>query len=1670
MADLVSADEESDQILVKDGDTVKTFASAMTHPLDPTHLQDLDDLCSMNNLHEAPLLSVLHRRFLRNIIYTTTGNVLISINPYQTIPGLYDTPLAYLSTVQDYDVASLDDKTTPHLFRIANNAFKNISKAIANQSIIVSGESGAGKTEASKYVMQFLITANESMASSNVGEDIKQVLLDSNVIFESFGNAKTVRNDNSSRFGKYIKLQYNSENCLISAYTETFLLEKSRLSYVNRGERNYHIFYQLIRGLGTSESYPANPSLYLKSIEDFSILTSGACTVLTSEEDDISEFQALCAALITMGTTSEELQGLWGLLATILHLGNIQCTDLSHSSEADGDNGRKQHKVVLESPCMPLGQIAALLGVEENALVDALTYHMVKVASARRMSAIRKDLKIEDVRNNILGLNKWLYSAVFAWLVRKINHAHLSVSKGHSGKVLPGRRHSHAAMEELRDIQNLTAVKFIGILDIFGFEILQTNSFEQLCINFANERLQQQFNEHVFVNEQLEYEREGLNWSTITYQDNQHVIDLISKKPKGLLPILEEYGMLNRSPDDKALLSSFNQAHDSASVGTNKSSKKGDAVEVITKLYSKTNDPSSAYTRPRFGEESFVVRHYAGNVEYFIAGFLLKNNDSLQDDIMELLRTSTNAFLLNISDINRQEGQPGYLQDQDGEVCVPLPPPPEGREARNHTRASPPPHALRGSSPPPAGVAGGNKKMAASSTVSMIFRAQLDSLMHTLRSTTPHYIKCIKPNGHKVPLQLEATLVMEQLRYSGALEVVRIRREGFPQRCSFKEFYDPYALLSHNKEYRVKAKRRSTQEAIDKKARASAIQAVGGTVGESTATVQDDDPDISRILVEMAVDMEWKGRAEDMASTFLPRDEFQVGREKLFLREGALKLMNLAMKHFLDGMAATIQAAVRMKRAVRKYERNRNKVILAQSVARMALERRRYNHRLRAVRQIQWFAMGYRLRVQYLEKLKAAKFLSLVLVGYRDRLKYIGAIRKRHVAAVTLQCFSRKNRAKRELTKLKAAAAAVRAAIRLQCFVRSCSARRKADKRRQAATAIQAATRRKLSRAKYMRSLARVQLLQALIRRRLAASRYRKSKDACVLIQSVCRAMIAANKLRLAKVAAVTIQSAVRRKKATTQYNIALSACVLIQSLCRMVMQTQQFRKSKAAARIIQSSIRRKIAINNYNKTLRSCVLIQSLCRMLIDREKLLQSKTATIKIQSSIRRKLSVKRYTHMKQCCVTIQSLVRAVAAANQLRIAKEAARKIQSISRRSIAVRSYQKSRKSCIQIQSWGRVFTARKKYKVALDAAILMQSVIRQFLARRSYQRALKACVMIQSKVRQWILKRKYQNLVKNVILVQSIARQYVYHQRYVFERRRIIRAQSVVRAFINKRNYSNIVKLVIRLQAFSRRCNARTSYLHCRKMSIRIASRIRATLGRWRYLATRKKCIRLQVAIRAFIRNKYLAVSVDYLYNLCKSGLEQDISNALASVPESSDISHHTFALHNCRHTREYMMLRLRSPAKPTILHVALSVGNMGAIRALKPGPSDILNKDTLGNAAAHYAAQYPSVDSFSYMASSMQLRYAYAALLQCGVLGHETSPVAVAAASAAHGRMWGRRGSFIVGDDDSDDENTAAAAVVAAAATAAAGGSTDDRPSELLNAECIKEGWLKKVWHCYNE
>jgi myosin V len=530
LCDIVSVNEQQGTAIVKSLTTPfhqQIINLSETQQYHPTHSHELDNLCLMNNFHEAPLLYSLRKRYEKNQIYTSIGDVLISMNPYCHIPHLYDHGISYfLSEYEEMKngtefVPQLISQLPPHIFHIANNALihllkndeQNLTKRNMNQSIIISGESGAGKTEASKKVIQFLIdidnylrqqdlinsSTSSSPSSSSlssppplpppsslhseenhqeaVGVLINDRIWQSTYIFESFGNAKTIRNDNSSRFGKFIKLKYGTNHRLITADAEIFLLEKSRLTSISTGERNYHIFYQLFHGEHQTLDLK---ELSLTHISDYQILlsddydqnmnTSGPKVISGSYPSypdpvhDSKEFHHLCQALSTLGCTASEMKSIWLLLASLLHLGNCYCSSpVAGGGVTEETNRSSYHEeavIISSHSLLSIDEIAENLGVNASLLKRTLTIRVIQAMN--RKSFTSKCLTVEEAEYNIKALIKHLYGHLFHWLQAMINRS-FEVTNSEGG-----------------GLDQFSSYRYIGILDIFGFEIFQENSFEQL--------------------------------------------------------------------------------------------------------------------------------------------------------------------------------------------------------------------------------------------------------------------------------------------------------------------------------------------------------------------------------------------------------------------------------------------------------------------------------------------------------------------------------------------------------------------------------------------------------------------------------------------------------------------------------------------------------------------------------------------------------------------------------------------------------------------------------------------------------------------------------------------------------------------------------------------------------------------------------------------------------------------------------------------------------------------------------------------------------------------------------------------------------------------------------------------------------------------------------------
>eukprot|EP00004_Rigifila_ramosa_P000655 TRINITY_DN1068_c0_g1_i1.p1 TRINITY_DN1068_c0_g1~~TRINITY_DN1068_c0_g1_i1.p1 ORF type:complete len:1087 (-),score=316.36 TRINITY_DN1068_c0_g1_i1:32-3268(-) len=632
------------------------------------------DFVLLSEVSEEAFMKNLADRYNNDDIYTYIGDVVVAMNPYKKI-NMYTE-----KDVQDYKGRYMYE-CQPHIFALADDAYRSMMHNKDNQCIIISGESGAGKTESSKIIMQYIAAITPASQKGSVSH-IKDKLLESNPVLEAFGNAKTLRNDNSSRFGKYMEIQFDMTGAPVGGRITNYLLEKSRIVRRQEGERSFHIFYQLLKGaddaliktLGLQRDANAYP-----------YLASSNCVDVPGM-DDAMEFKQVLKSLKVLGVSDEDQEHLWKLVATILHISSLQFAE--GQSEVVG-----QIKTDIKN--MEVVKIVAdLLSVDVDKLKSAMTSRTLKTAG----QLVNSPLDLEKSKYARDALAKALYQKLFDWLVIRLNR---------------GIEYQKVGKEDLVTI---------GILDIYGFEVFQDNGFEQFCINYCNESLQQLFIELTLKAEQEEYVREGIEWEPVKFFNNQIIVDLIEHK-QGIIATLDDVCMIDSSATDPNFLAKLNSnfmAHDHY------------------ESYEKNKDRS-------IPNDSFRLKHYAGNVIYRVEGFVDKNRDTLFRDIIEIFCTSADVLV--------QELFPKSLMI----------------DADNNKRPV---------------------------TTSTQFKKAVNDLMLSLRACSPHYVRCIKPNGKKKANLFDDELCRHQVRYLGLLENVRVRRAGFANRQTYERFLQRYKMCS----------------------------------------------------------------------------------------------------------------------------------------------------------------------------------------------------------------------------------------------------------------------------------------------------------------------------------------------------------------------------------------------------------------------------------------------------------------------------------------------------------------------------------------------------------------------------------------------------------------------------------------------------------------------------------------------------------------------------------------------------------------------------------------------------------------------------------------------------------------------------------------------------------
>uniref|UniRef100_H3AY11 Myosin-7 n=1 Tax=Latimeria chalumnae TaxID=7897 RepID=H3AY11_LATCH len=677
------------QIISRDGDKVTadtvqgktvTVKEADIHPQNPPKFDKIEDMAMLTFLHEPAVLYNLKERYAAWMIYTYSGLFCVTVNPYKWLP-------VYNADVVSAYRGKKRSEAPPHIFSISDNAYQHMLTDRENQSILITGESGAGKTVNTKRVIQYFASIaaagdRKKEAASNKGT-LEDQIIQANPALEAFGNAKTLRNDNSSRFGKFIRIHFGATGKLASADIESYLLEKSRVIFQLRAERNYHIFYQI---LSNKKPELLDMLLITNNPYDYSFISQGEVSVASI--DDADELMATDNAFDVLDFTQEEKLGIYKLTGSIMHSGNMRFKQKQREEQAEPDGTEEADKS------------AYLMGLNSADLLKGLCHPRVKVGN----EYVTKGQNVQQVQYSVGALAKSVYEKMFSWMVVRINQS----------------------LETRQPRQY-----FVGVLDIAGFEIFDFNSFEQLCINFTNEKLQQFFNHHMFVLEQEEYKKEGIEWEFIDFgMDLQACIDLI-EKPLGIMSILEEECMFPKASD----------------------------TTFKAKLYDNHLGKSNNFQKPRVvkgkAEAHFALMHYAGTVDYNINGWLVKNKDPLNETVVGLYQKSS-LKLLAILFAN-------YA----------------GADAAGDGKGK-----------------GSKKKGSSFQTVSALHRENLNKLMTNLKTTHPHFVRCIIPNECKSPGDMDNSLVMHQLRCNGVLEGIRICRKGFPNRILYGDFRQRYRILN----------------------------------------------------------------------------------------------------------------------------------------------------------------------------------------------------------------------------------------------------------------------------------------------------------------------------------------------------------------------------------------------------------------------------------------------------------------------------------------------------------------------------------------------------------------------------------------------------------------------------------------------------------------------------------------------------------------------------------------------------------------------------------------------------------------------------------------------------------------------------------------------------------
>ncbi|NXM53524.1 MYO19 protein, partial [Illadopsis cleaveri] len=774
---------------------------------DEEKLHLFDDLTKVNPVTTRTVLKCLQARYRVNLFYTNAGCSLVALNPFQPFSCLYSPEL-----MREYHVALCPQDLKPHIFAVAEQTYRNVQKQMdpVNQSIVVSGESGAGKTWTSRCLMKFYASVAASALSPKGNETVERIekrVLDSNPVMEAFGNACTLRNNNSSRFGKYIQLQLDRFHHLTGASIQTFLLEKTRVAYQAPNERNFHIFYQITKGATAEERLEWN-------------LPEGAeYRWLPNSERNLDEdcLEVTRGAMFHLGIGHATQSNIFKVLSGLLHLGNVQFSNPVDESQPCGLEDKTKEFVKTTGD---------LLQIPVEELLEALRVRTI--TAGKQQQVFKKPCSRAECETRRDCLAKVIYARLFEWLVLVIN-------------------------ENIYTDPSVWT-SFIGLLDVYGFEAFPENNLEQLCINYANEKLQQHFVAHYLKAQQEEYAAEGLQWSFINYQDNQNCLDLIEGNPLSIFSLLNEECRLNRPSN----------------------------TDLLQTRIEKALASNQCLSRDKFSKKpNFIISHYAGKVCYQLAAMVEKNKDAVPPELLHILQNSKDPLLQKLFPVTEKN--------------------------QNNTKTQ-------------------NK--AAVVTVVSKFKSSLENLMEILSRTTPHYIRCIKPNADCKAMTFRRKEVLSQLQACGIVEAISISAAGFPVRIPFQSFTERYKLLRRS--WGSSKKRvwdKSNSHPAEKKApRAAVLEILQEAVRGQTSAQE-------------------TGNGAEIPSVF-------CGKTKVFLANSMLELLEARRAEVLNEKAFCIQCCWRRFKE-KKTAKEKRSAILIQAAVRSWLAKSRFQRMRRAAAVIQ---------------------------------------------------------------------------------------------------------------------------------------------------------------------------------------------------------------------------------------------------------------------------------------------------------------------------------------------------------------------------------------------------------------------------------------------------------------------------------------------------------------------------------------------------------------------------------------------------------------------------------------------------------------------------------------------------------------------------------------------